>query len=286
MKATSHKPKSRLDQLLLDRGYFEDLKQAQANVMAGKVVVNGVVCSKPGMLMKSDAQITVRGVRLRYASRGGFKLEKALARFPLSVRGKVAFDAGAASGGFTDCLLKHGARLVYAVDVGYGQLKGRLAVDPRVVNWEKKNIGEVKKEELLVPIETCVADLSYLSLVKAVPILKSLFEGPYEITCLVKPLFEHLAQDQKSDPSAIKKVLEELFLTLQVQESEVVDVTVSPIFGSRESVEFLILLRPEGRNLDAATLAEKALQSWESEPPASVDAQMGDATDSQGVDPV
>jgi 23S rRNA (cytidine1920-2'-O)/16S rRNA (cytidine1409-2'-O)-methyltransferase len=277
-----NKLKSRLDQLLVDRGDFDDLKQAQANVMAGKVLVDGGVCSKPGTMIKFDSQITVRGGQLRYASRGGFKLEKALRCFPLTVKDKVGFDAGAASGGFTDCLLQHGARLVYAVDVGYGQLKGRLAVDPRVVNWERKNIGEVDKKDLVVPIDTCVADLSYLSLVKAVPILKSFFDGDYEIICLVKPLFEGLAQDRKSDPAAIKEVLKELFLTLQAQGSEIVDVTISPIFGSRETVEFLILLRPEGRNPDADTLANKAIQLWEVKPPTLLSV----VTDSQGDDPV
>lgn len=270
MSSTKRKQKGRLDELLLSLGYFDDLKQAQAGVMAGKVVVDGALCTKPGTQVRHDARVAVRGVHLRYASRGGYKLEKALAVFPVSVKDKVVLDAGAASGGFTDCLLQHGAKLVYAVDVGYGQLKGRLAADPRVVNWERTNISDVEVEDLNPPVELCVADLSYLSLLKAVPILKSLLKGPYELICLVKPLFEGLAQEQKAEPAAIREVLVKLFQELRRQGVAVLDVTVSPILGSRESVEFLILLRNEERELDAEALVDKALRSFEAEPPAAI----------------
>jgi 23S rRNA (cytidine1920-2'-O)/16S rRNA (cytidine1409-2'-O)-methyltransferase len=268
MTSTKPKQKSRLDELLVSLGYFDNVKQSQAYVMAGKVLVNGAVCAKPGTQVRHDAEVAVRGVRLRYASRGGYKLEKALAVFPVTVKDKVALDAGAAAGGFSDCLLQHGARLVYAVDVGYGQLKGRLAADLRVVNRERTNISDVKIEELDPPIDLCVADLSYLSLAKAVPILRGLFRGPYEIICLVKPLFEGLPQDSKADPAALRQALVNLFLELLGQGVGVVDVTSSPVLGSRESVEFLALLRPEGGEPDAGRLAEKAIRSLESEPPA------------------
>lgn len=274
MDSTKYKQKSRLDELLLHLGYFDELKEAQAQIMLGHVSVGGVVCTKPGMQVKANAQVAVRGLQLRYASRGGYKLEKALAVFPVTAEGKVVLDAGAASGGFTDCLLQHGARLVYAVDVGYGQLRGRLAADPRVVNRERTNISDVRLEDLDPPIDLCVADLSYLSLVKAVPILRALFRGPYEIICLVKPLFEGLAQDQKAEPEAIRKVLVRLFQSLQEQGAMVLDVTSSPILGSRESVEFLILLRQEeGDTPDANELADKAIRLLETEPPEAIDLQ-------------
>src|SRR5262245_18281216 len=124
--------KLRVDALLVEHGYFEDLKTAQGFVLAGKIVVDGHVCSKPGTMVREDAKIFVRGVVLKFASRGGYKLEAALDRFGIDVTGKVALDAGASTGGFTDCLLQRGAARVYSVDVGFGQLRGKLAADPRV----------------------------------------------------------------------------------------------------------------------------------------------------------
>jgi 23S rRNA (cytidine1920-2'-O)/16S rRNA (cytidine1409-2'-O)-methyltransferase len=269
MDSKKPKLKTRLDELLLRLGYFRDLKEAQASVMAGRVLVNNTVCSKPGTQIKPDAIVTLRGVNLRYASRSGYKLERALSVFPVTVSGKVVLDAGAACGGFTDCLLQHEAKLIYAVDVGYGQLRGRLATDPRVVNWERTNIGDLRVEDLDPPIEMCVVDLSYLSLIKALPGLVSLFRTPYEIICLVKPLFEGLAQNRKSDTAALGEVLARLFQKLQGMGFRIVDVTPSPVLGTRESVEFLILLRPGGDYANANQLAAKAIHLYESAAPSA-----------------
>src|SRR5215470_11165175 len=128
--------------LLVERGLFENIDEAQRWVMAGKVLVNDQLLDKPGMTVPSDAILRVRG-RSRYASRGGYKLEAALAHFAVDVKGRVALDCGASSGGFTDCLLQHGAALVYAVEAGHGQLTGRLRADPRVRNLERTNLSDL-----------------------------------------------------------------------------------------------------------------------------------------------
>src|SRR5262245_51502136 len=160
-------PKMRIDALLVELGYFEDLKTAQGFILAGKVVVDEKVCSKPGTTVREDAKIFVRGEQLKFASRGGYKLEAALERFAIDVTNKVVLDAGASTGGFTDCLLQHGAARVYAVDVGFGQLRGKLASDPRVVNMEKTNVGDLTLASFDPPIELCTFDLSYLSMTKS-----------------------------------------------------------------------------------------------------------------------
>lgn len=267
-KATA---KQRLDDYLIGNGYFDDLKQAQAWIMSGKVLVNGAVCTQAGTAIR-DAEVALRGTVSRYASRGGYKLEKALRALELDVRDKVVLDAGAASGGFTDCLIQHGARLVYAVDVGYGQIKGRLAADGRVRNLERVNISDVRREQLDPPIDLCVADLSFLSLTAAVPILRSLFppERPFRLIALVKPLFEGLTPEQRGEPAALRVVLTDFFGKLLAADEPLAGVTVSPILGSRETVEFLMLLDESRPNVGALTMVEQAMRSLSDEPPVAV----------------
>jgi 23S rRNA (cytidine1920-2'-O)/16S rRNA (cytidine1409-2'-O)-methyltransferase len=185
-------------------------------IMAGKVVVDGVVVTKPGTLIKTSARIFLRGTPLRSASRGGYKLEHALKRFSINVAGRVCLDAGAAAGGFTDCMLLCGVRLIYAVDAGYGQLRGRIANDPRVVSMERTNISDVRADQLDPGIEFAAIDLSYLSLTKAVPIVARLFASqPVELVCLIKPLYEGLAQRHIDDLGAVAAVLHDLFVNLE-----------------------------------------------------------------------
>lgn len=176
--------------LLVEQELFESQDEARRWIMAGQVLVNEQRVDKPGMPVPVDALLRVRG-RQRYASRGGYKLEAALQHFEISVEGRVALDSGASTGGFTDCLLRHGAALVYAVEVGYGQLLGRLRVDPRVRNLERTNLGAPALHELQPPPTLISLDLSYLSLTKALPIAASLLapDGG-EILALLKPLFE------------------------------------------------------------------------------------------------
>ena len=208
--------KYQLAALLVERGIFESAGEAQRWVMAGQVLVNDQRIDKPGMLVSCDAMLRVRG-RHRYASRGGYKLEVALEHFGVNVAGRVALDSGASTGGFTDCLLQHGAALVYAVEVGYGQLIGRLRADPRVRNLERTNLSDLIPAEL-DPLPTLITlDLSYLSLTGALPIAGALLTSKGQVLALLKPLFEVESSEarrsgQVDDPAllvaALRRVLD------------------------------------------------------------------------------
>ena len=181
--------KCQLDALLAERGIFESAEEARPWIMTGQVLVNEQLIDKPGMLVPRDAVLRVRG-RHRYVSRGGYKLEAAIERFRVNVAGRVALDCGASTGGFTDCLLQHGARLVYAVEVGYGQLVGSLRADARVRNLERTNLSDLVSSDLDPPPSLVTLDLSYLSLTKALPIAAALVEPEGYVLALLKPLFE------------------------------------------------------------------------------------------------
>ncbi len=173
----------------LEAGYFQNEKEAESAFLAGNVWLDGIRL-KRGTPVNPDADIIVRGQETEYAGKGGYKLRGALEDFHLTPEGKVCLDAGASTGGFTDCLLRHGASRVYAVDVGFGQLSGRLRQDPKVVNLEKTNISD-EKLRCLDPVPTfATADLSYLSLVDAVPVYREIMRDGGDLICLVKPLFE------------------------------------------------------------------------------------------------
>jgi 23S rRNA (cytidine1920-2'-O)/16S rRNA (cytidine1409-2'-O)-methyltransferase len=181
--------KCQLDALLAERGIFESAEEARPWIMTGQVLVNEQLIDKPGMLVSRDAVLRIRG-RHRYVSRGGYKLEAAIERFLVNVAGRVALDCGASTGGFTDCLLQHGARLVYAVEVGYGQLVGSLRADARVRNLERTNLSDLVSSDLDPPPSLVTLDLSYLSLTKALPIAAALVESEGYVLALLKPLFE------------------------------------------------------------------------------------------------
>ncbi len=241
-------PKRRLDDELVIRRLAEDLRVARGLIMAGKVVVDDAVCSKAGTPVSATARVHVRGRAMKFVSRGGYKLEAALERFGIDVSGRVVLDAGASTGGFTDCLLQRGAARVYAVDVGFGQLRGRLSTDDRVVNLERTNISDVEVGSLSPAIDMAVADLSNLSLRKAIPILRGLFrEGAdVELVVLVKPLFEGLERSGMAAADALLSTLEALLSEVVAAGLGVAGLMASPIRGGRSSVEFLAWLRPDG----------------------------------------
>lgn len=208
--------KCQLDALLAERGIFESAQEARPWIMTGQVLVNEQLIDKPGMLVPRDAVLRVRG-RRRYVSRGGYKLEAAIEHFLVNMAGRVALDCGASTGGFTDCLLQHGARLVYAVEVGYGQLVGSLRADARVRNLERTNLSDLVSSDLEPPPSLVTLDLSYLSLTKALPIAAALVEPEGYILSLLKPLFEVESPEarrsgQVADPAllvtALRRVLE------------------------------------------------------------------------------
>lgn len=169
----------RLDVMLVERGLVDSLEKAKRLIMAGKVLVDGQKADKPGKTFSVDAKIEIRE-DIPYVSRGGLKLEKALQEFNIDVRGKVAIDVGASTGGFTDCLLQHGAKFVYAVDVGYGQLAWKLRNDPRVKVFERTNIRYVQRSDFDKRIQLATIDVSFVSLRKALPAVAKLFNGSGE----------------------------------------------------------------------------------------------------------
>ena len=175
---------------LLREGFFETKEAALPYLMSGAVYCGGVKVLNGGQKVDMALPMNVRGRNERYVGKGGYKLEGALADFGISAEGRVCIDAGACTGGFTDCLVQHGAALVYAVEVGFGQLAGSLNQNPRVVNLEKTNLGDEKLLALDPKPDLGSMDLSYLSIEKAVRLYRAIMGGQGEVLCLVKPLFE------------------------------------------------------------------------------------------------
>lgn len=182
--------KLRLDSLLVERGFAASRERAKALIMAGIVYINEQKVTKPGETVNSQCEIRVAGSDIKYVSRGGLKLEKALRTFPICLDGRVCMDIGASTGGFSDCMLQNGAAKVYAVDVGYGQLAWKLRTDERVINLERTNIRYVTREQVPDEISFASIDVSFISLTLVLPVAHSLLEDGGEIVCLVKPQFE------------------------------------------------------------------------------------------------
>ncbi len=235
----AEKRRLRLDELLLERGWFDDLKVAGAWVMSRKVRVGGDYVTKPGTSVQRGAEIEVVGRGQRYVSRGGIKLEAALERFELDVLDRTALDAGASTGGFTDCLLQRGAARVYAVDAGFGQLRGRLASHPRVVGLERTNVSDLEAAQFEPPLDLATIDLSYLSLVRALPIVRSLFVAEVRLVWLVKPLFEGVASADRARLERFPPVFARLADAAQTCELRLVNLMSSPIQGANGTLEFL-----------------------------------------------
>ena len=240
--------KTRLDVLLVERGLAESRQKAQAVIMAGHVLVAGQRSDKPGTAVANDAAIEVRGAALRYVSRGGLKLEKAMQTWPITLAGKTCADIGASTGGFTDCMLQNGAEKVYAVDVGYGQLDWRLRNDPRVVCLERTNARYLSMEEIPQPLDFASIDVSFISLKLIFPALYQLLRQGGEIACLIKPQFE--AGREKvgkkgvvRDSAVHLEVLEHFLEHARDNHLAVLGVTYSPIRGPEGNIEYLGYLR-------------------------------------------
>ncbi len=241
--------KERLDVALVRRGLAASRERAQALIMAGQVYVGDRLVDKPGMQVPVDAECRIAAVsdELKYVSRGGLKLEKALETFHLSPQGRVAVDVGASTGGFTDCLLQHGAVRVYAVDVGYGQLAWKLRNDPRVVVMEHTNIRHLKS--LPEPVSCVTIDVSFISLRQVLPAIVPLITPDAWIVALVKPQFEAGKAEADrgagviTDPAVHSRVLQELqdWIPHHTQ-LQVKGLTDSPIYGRDGNREFLLYL--------------------------------------------
>jgi len=238
--------KTRLDTLLFERGLSESRERAKAVIMSGSVYVGGVKAVKPGVFVDPDAEIEIRG-GLPFVSRGGLKLKKALDFFSVSPEGMVCIDCGASTGGFTDCLLQHGARQVYAVDVGYGQLAWSLRNDPRVMTMERTNIRNVTAEMLGERPQLATVDLSFISLSIVLPVLRELLTDDGQVICLIKPQFEagrgNVGKKGVVRDSAIHEaVLERFIESAESCEFTPGGLTFSPVKGPEGNIEYLGLL--------------------------------------------
>lgn len=240
--------KTRLDVLMVERGLASSRQKAQAIIMSGDVFIGGQRYDKPGTAVASDAEIEVRGNVMPYVSRGGWKLEKAMKTWPITLSGKICADIGASTGGFTDCMLQNGAEKVYSVDVGYGQLDWKLRNDPRVVCLERTNARYLTREQIPDPLDFASIDVSFISLKLIFPALYQLLREGGEIACLIKPQFE--AGREKvgkkgvvRDPEVHREVLEQFLTYAKGNNFTVLGITYSPIRGPEGNIEYLGYLR-------------------------------------------
>ena len=249
--------KERLDVLLIKRNLAESREKAKAIIMAGNVFVDGQREDKAGSMFQDTVQIEVKGSALKYVSRGGLKLEKAMSHFGLALDGKVCMDVGSSTGGFTDCMLQNGAVKVYAVDVGHGQLAWKLRQDERVVCMEKTNIRYVVPEDIAEPVDFSSIDVSFISLTKVLLPVRNLLTEDGEVVCLIKPQFEAgrekvgkkgVVRDSKVHEEVIDKVME----YARSISFEPLHLEFSPIKGPEGNIEYLLHLkkREEGTRWD------------------------------------
>ena len=245
--------KERLDVLLVNRGLAASREKAKAVIMAGIVYVDGQKEDKAGATFVDTVKIEVRGNTLKYVSRGGLKLEKAMSHFGLSLEGKVCMDVGASTGGFTDCMLQNGAVKVYSIDVGHGQLDWKLRNDPRVVCMERTNIRYVTPEDIGEPASFVSIDVSFISLTKVLTPVRELLAENGEIVCLIKPQFE--AGREKvgkkgvvRDPKVHLEVIRAVMDFASSIGFEILHLEFSPIKGPEGNIEYLLHLKkqPEG----------------------------------------
>lgn len=238
------KEKERLDVLMVAQGLADSRAKAQAIIMAGDVYIGEQKIDKPGTSVPADSVIEVRGSVCPYVSRGGLKLEKALRDFGVIPDGYVCSDSGASTGGFTDCLLQQGARKVFAIDVGYGQLAWIIRNDPRVVCMERTNIRYVTKEQLGEPLDLSVVDVSFISLKLVLPVIFDLLKPDGQVLCLIKPQFE-AGKDKVGkkgvvrDPAIHCEVLTGFVETIKKLGFTLKNLTYSPVKGPEGNIEFL-----------------------------------------------
>ncbi|MEK6698153.1 MAG: TlyA family RNA methyltransferase [Nitrospirota bacterium] len=237
--------KLRLDRLLVDRGLVESREKGQALILSGQVMVNNQKVEKAGALVPEDGDIRILGTPMPYVSRGGLKLEAALREFKVDVSGKTAMDVGASTGGFTDCLLQHGCKKVYAIDVGYGQMAWKLRQDPRVVVIERRNIRDIDPSLIPEPVDIAVIDVSFISLEKVIPPVQQFLKPGAAVVALIKPQFEvNREQVGKGgivrDEAAREAAKERITAFVQEQGFDVRGVIPSPITGQDGNVEYLI----------------------------------------------
>jgi len=247
--------KTRLDVLMVERGLAESREKAKAIIMSGNVFVDGQREDKAGASFPEKAVIEVKGSPLKYVSRGGLKLEKAMSHFDVELHDKVCMDVGSSTGGFTDCMLQNGAKKVFAIDVGNGQLAWKLRQDERVVCMEKTNIRYVTPEQIGEPVEFASIDVAFISLTKVLGPVKALLKDDGQVVCLIKPQFE--AGREKvgkkgvvRDKAVHLEVIEMVIAFAKSIGFEILNLEFSPIKGPEGNIEYLLHLQnhPEGED--------------------------------------
>ncbi len=246
--------KKRLDVLLFERGLAPSREQAKAYIMSGEVYVDGQKEDKPGSSFPETVQIEHRGQKLKYVSRGGLKLEKAMAAFPVELEGKICMDIGASTGGFTDCMLQNGAVKVYSIDVGYGQLAWSLRNDERVVCMEKTNFRYLTPEDLDDRPDFASCDVSFISLSRILPAAFPIIADNGEMVCLIKPQFE-AGKDKVGkkgvvrDPAVHEEVITNTLAMARENGFHIVGLEYSPIRGPEGNIEYLMYLTKDASDL-------------------------------------
>ena len=240
--------KKRLDILVYENGFTDSREKAKAVIMAGQVYVDNQKADKCGQSYDENCKIEVRCSTQKYVSRGGLKLEKAINNFDFDLNGKITMDIGASTGGFTDCMLQNGAKKVYSIDVGYGQLAWKLRNDERVVNLERTNMRKVTREQVPDEIDFFSVDVSFISLKLILPVARQLMAENAQAVCLIKPQFE--AGREKvgkkgvvRDPAVHIEVVRNIFNFCLENGFDVLNLDYSPIKGPEGNIEYLIHLR-------------------------------------------
>lgn len=247
--------KKRLDTLMFEQGLAESREKAKTLIMMGNVYVDNQKSDKPGTMLPVGTAIEVRGHGLRYVSRGGLKLEKAIGLYSLDLSGMICMDIGASTGGFTDCMLQNGAEKVYSIDVGYGQLAWKLRTDPRVVNLERTNVRYLSAEQVPDPIDFFSVDVSFISLTLVLPVARTFLSENARALCLIKPQFEAGRENVgKKGVVRDKSVHKQVILKIQdfvLQHGfSVLGLTFSPVKGPEGNIEYLIYLQKSEQPVD------------------------------------
>lgn len=245
--------KIRLDTAVFEAGFAESREKAKTFIMAGQVYVNNQKFDKPGTFIKSTDKIEFRGPTLKYVSRGGLKLEKAIANFGINLTDNTCADIGASTGGFTDCMLQNGAKKVYSIDVGYGQLAWKLRTDERVVNLERTNFRYVTKEQIPDSLDFCSVDVSFISLSIIVPVMKTLMSDNATAVCLIKPQFE-AGREKVGKKGVVRdlavhiEVIEKIIKMVTDNGFSVLNLDFSPIKGPEGNIEYLIHIKNDNKS--------------------------------------
>lgn len=256
--------KARLDTEIFKRGMAESREKAKALIMAGLVYVNGQKELKGGTSIKEDDVIEVRGNNNPFVSRGGLKLQKAAEKFNIDLSGCVCMDIGASTGGFTDCMLSHGAKKVYSIDVGYGQLAWKLRTDDRVVNMERTNFRYVTHEQIPEDIDFASVDVSFISLKKILPVMRDLLSENGQAVCLIKPQFEAGRENigKKGvvrDPAVHSQVVSDIRAFAVENGFSVLNLDFSPIKGPEGNIEYLMHIKKSAEGQDLCPVSADKL---------------------------